>query len=97
MRLSAHDEARLLGLETVVTDFRAELDKFLDFKESCWRNIGVREQEVPGWSHAQGFWGPFPGCLSMSTRPRAGQATRQAEQPPKATAIREGQGTPGDG
>ena len=35
-------------------------------------------------------WGPgvpTPGCLSGSTQPRAGEATRQAEQPPEAAAI----------
>ena len=51
MRLSANDKARLPGLETVVADLRAELNKFLYFKESGRCDIGVREQEVPGWSH----------------------------------------------
>ena len=50
MRLGTHDEAGLPSLEAVVADLLAELDEFSNFKESCWCNIGVREQEVPGWS-----------------------------------------------
>ena len=46
MRLGAHDEARLPGLETVVTELCAELDEFLDLEESCWRNIGVPGEPV---------------------------------------------------
>ena len=45
----------------------------------------------------QGFWGPFPGCLSRSSRPRAGQAARQVAQPPHPTTIRRGPGTSGEG
>ena len=44
------DEAWLPSLEGVVADLLAELDEFSNFKERCWCNIGVREQEVPGWS-----------------------------------------------
>ena len=41
VRLGAHDEAGLPGLEAVVAELGAKLDKFLHFKESCWRNISV--------------------------------------------------------
>ena len=40
-RLGAADEAGLPGLEAVVAELSAKLDKFLHFKESCWRNISV--------------------------------------------------------
>ena len=60
MRLGAHDKAGLPGLEAVVANLLAKLDEFSNFKESCWCNIGVREQEVPGWSH--GGNGFLPKC-----------------------------------
>ena len=46
----------------------AKLDEFSNFKESCWCNIGVREQEVPGWLQGgNGFSNenPSPGAVNV--------------------------------
>ena len=68
MRLGSHDETRLPGLETAVADLRTELDKFLDLKKGCWRNIGVGKEDVPGWPQgSDGFSDedPSPGAVHV--------------------------------